>query len=125
MRWSLLLLFLASSPILFSQEIKKKYLGSYSGELSSYALEVGSEVYEVQAATIEIRLDPDGIVVEKIAGKEQKGTYSFLKEDKYTVSLEVKLTSQFIPESYVLYKKEKRLERKGIYPQPDVFLKKN
>lgn len=125
MRWSLLLLFLASSPILFSQEIKKKYLGSYSGELSSYALEVGSEVFEVQAAAIEIRLDPDGIVVEKIAGKEQKGTYSFLKEDKYTVSLEVKLTSQFIPESYVLYKKEKRLERKGIYPQPDVFLKKN
>lgn len=125
MRWSLLLLFLASSPILFSQEIKKKYLGSYSGELSSYALEVGSEVYEVQAAAIEIRLDPDGAVVEKIAGKEQKGTYSFLKEDKYTVSLEVKLAGQFIPESYVLYKKEKRLERKGIYPQPDIFLKKN
>ena len=124
MRLSLLLIVLACSFSGFSQEIKKKYLGGYSGEIPPYVLEVGQKVFEVRAAAIEIQLKPDGSLSEKIASKEVAGTYVFQKEDKHAIYLEVNLAGQFIPESYVLYKKEKRLERKGIYPQPDVFLKK-
>lgn len=124
MRFYLLLLIIVSSFNGVSQEIKKKYLGVFTGEIPSYALELGQEVYQVKSTAIEVQLKPQGIVIEKIASKEMKGTYLFLKEDKNTIYLEVKLDGQFVPESYVLYKKEKRLERKGIYPQPDVFLKK-
>lgn len=124
MRFCLSLLFFTCWFSGVSQEIKKKYLGAYSGEIPSYALELGDEVYQVQSAPIEIHLNLDGALIEKIGAKELKGTYQFIKEDKNGIYLEVKLDGQFIPESYVLYKKDKRLERKGIYPQPDVFLRK-
>lgn len=125
MRFCLLLLVLTCSFSGNSQEIKKKYLGVFMGEIPSYALELGEEVFQVQSAQMEVQLRPDGTVIEKIDSKEIKGTYQWIKEDKFGIYFEVKLDGQFIPESYVLYKKEKRLERKGIYPQPDVFLKKN
>lgn len=124
MRFCLLLLIFISSFNGNSQEIKKKYLGTYTGEIPSYALELGQEVFQVQAVPIEIQLKPEAILVEKIASKEIRGTYQFIKEDKNGIYFEAKLEGQFVPESYVLYKKDKRLERKGIYPQPDVFLKK-
>jgi hypothetical protein len=124
MRLSLLLLVLSCSFSGISQEIKKKYLGTYSGEIPSYALEAGKEVFQVESASIEIQLQASGTLSEKIASHEVKGTYRITKEDKNAVYIDVKLEAKFIPESYVLYKKEKRLERKGIYPQPDVFLKK-
>lgn len=124
MRFCLLALILITSFSGISQEIKKKYLGTYSGEIPSYALELGEEVFQVQAAAIEVQLNAEGVLIEKIASKEFKGTYQFLKEDKNAIYFEAKLDGQFIPESYILYKKDKRLERKGIYPQPDVFLKK-
>jgi len=124
MRFCLLLLVLTCSFSGNSQEIKKKYLGVFTGEIPSYALELGEEVFQVQSAQMEVQLKPEGIIVEKIASKEIKGTYQFIKEDKSGIYFEAKLDGQFISESYILYKKEKRLERKGIYPQPDVFLKK-
>lgn len=124
MRFCLLLLVLTCSFGANSQEIKKKYLGVFIGEIPSYALEVGQEVFQVQSTPIEVQLRPEGIVVEKISLKEVTGTYQFIKEDKNGIYFEAKLDGQFIPESYILYKKEKRLERKGIYPQPDIFLKK-
>lgn len=124
MRFCLLLLVFICSFSVISQEIKKKYLGVYSGEIPSYALELGQEVFQVQRSPIEIRLQAAGILVEKIASQEKKGTYLLMKEDKEGMYFEIRLDGQFIPESYILYKKDKRLERKGIYPQPDVFLKK-
>lgn len=125
MRFCLILLFFTCAYSGISQEIKKKYLGVYSGEIPSYGLELGEEVYQVQSAPIEIHLKAEGVLTEKIEAKELKGTYQFIKEDKNGIYFEAKLDGQFIPENYVLYKKDKRLERKGIYPQPDVFLKKN
>nr|WP_294858873.1 hypothetical protein [uncultured Fluviicola sp.] len=124
MRFCLLLLVLTCSFSGNSQEIKKKYLGVFTGEIPSYALELGAEVFQVQSTQMKVQLEPEGIIIEKIASKEIKGTYQFIKEDKSGIYFEAKLDGQFIPESYILYKKEKRLERKGIYPQPDVFLKK-
>lgn len=125
MRSGLLLFILICSFSGNSQEIKKKYLGVFTGEIPSYALELGEEVFQVQSAQMEVQLKPEGIMIEKIASKETRGTYQWIKEDKIGIYFEAKLDGQFIPESYILYKKEKRLERKGIYPQPDVFLKKN
>ncbi len=107
-----------------SQVLKKKSLGVYQGEIPSYALELGEEVLQVRQTSVSVELKADGVLIEKIDSKDTKGTYLILNEDKYAVYLEVKLDGQYIPESYVLYKKDKRLERKGIYPQPDVFLKK-
>lgn len=124
MRFCLLFFIVTCSFSAISQEIKKKYLGVYTGEIPSYALELGEEVFQVQSTSIEVQLKAEGILVEKLAAKEIKGTYQFIKEDKSGIYFEAKLDGQFIPESYILYKKDKRLERKGIYPQPDVFLKK-
>ncbi|MNU77613.1 hypothetical protein D3C71_671920 [compost metagenome] len=107
-----------------SQVLKKKNLGIYKGEIPSYALELGEEILQVRQTLVVVEFKADGILIEKIDSKETKGSYLILNEDKYAVYLEVKLDGQYIPESYVLYKKDRRLERKGIYPQPDAFLKK-
>ncbi len=107
-----------------SQVLKKKNLGVYQGEIPSYALELGEEVLQVRQALVSVEFKVDGTLTEKIDSKEAKGTYLILSEDKYAVYLEVKLDGQHIPENYILYKKDKRLERKGIYPQPDAFLRK-
>ena len=48
---------------MISQEIKKKYLGVYSGEIPSYALELGDEVYQVQSAPIEMKLKAEGVLI--------------------------------------------------------------
>lgn len=125
MRFLLPVWLLLISLSVHSQVLKKKTLGIYQGEIPSYALELGEEVFQVEKAAIQVELHPDGTLLETIDSKAVKGTYLILKEDKNTVYLEVKLDGQYIPESYVLYKKDKRLERKGIYPQPDVFLKKS
>jgi hypothetical protein len=103
--------------------LKKKNLGVYQGEIPAYVLGLGEEVFQVEKAVIQIELQADGTLFEKIDSKETKGSFLILKEDKNAVYLEVKLNGQYIPENYVLYKKDKRLERKGIYPQPDVFLR--
>jgi hypothetical protein len=107
------------------QEIKKKYLGIYTGEIPSYALEIGLEVFQVESTSIQLELKPSGVLVERIQSKEKTGTYHIIKEDKFGIYFEAQLEGQFIPESFILYKGEKRLERKGIYPQPECFLKKS
>ena len=73
MRFCLLLFIIAYSYNGISQEIKKKYLGVYTGEIPSYALELGEEVFKVESALIEIQLKPEGVVLEKITGKEITG----------------------------------------------------
>lgn len=124
MRFLLSVLVLLISLSVNSQVLKKKNLGAYQGEIPSFALELGEEVLQVRQTLVSIEFKADGTVIEKIDSKETKGTYRILNEDKYAIYLEAKLDGQYIPENYVLYKKDKRLERKGIYPQPDVFLKK-
>ncbi|WP_300663831.1 hypothetical protein [Fluviicola sp.] len=124
MRFLLLVWMLVVSLSVDSQVLKKKNLGVYQGEIPSYALELGEEVLQVRQAHVSVEFKTDGTLTEKIDSKETKGIYLILSEDKYAVYLEVKLDGQYIPENYVLYKKDRRLERKGIYPQPDAFLKK-
>ncbi|WP_148235388.1 hypothetical protein [Fluviicola taffensis] len=124
MRFWLLFLVVVFSFNGNSQEIKKKYLGIYSGEIPSYALEIGLEVFQVESTPIQLELKPAGIFIERLNSIEKTGTYKVLREDKTGIYLEGQFDGQFIPESFILYKAEKRLERKGIYPQPEVFLKK-
>jgi hypothetical protein len=99
MRFCVLFLVFACSFNGNSQEVKKKYFGNYAGEIPSYALELGEEVFQVQRAAIEIQLKPEGVLVEKIASKEMKGTYQWIKEDKNGIYFEVRFERQFIPES--------------------------
>lgn len=124
MRLLLLLFVLILSNPGNTQVIKKKYLGLYKGEIPSYALELGQEVFQVQSLQVQVELKPGGVLIQRLASKEATGTYTIIKEDKNAIYLEGQLEGQFIPESFILYKSDKRLERKGIYPQPDSFLKK-
>lgn len=124
MRFLLSVLVLMISLSVNSQVLKKKNLGVYQGEIVPYSLKLGEEVLQVGGATVSVEFKTDGTMIETIDTKEIKGAYRILNEDKYAIYLEAKLDGQYIPENYVLYKKDKRLERKGIYPQPDAFLKK-
>jgi hypothetical protein len=106
------------------QELKKKLLGSFEGTIPSYAIDFQGEVLQVPVAPIRIDLQAAQKAILILNGQSKQGNYKILAEDKTSITLECLFVGDDIPEILILFKKEKRLERKGVYPQPDVFLKK-
>lgn len=124
MRYCLTIILFFITSIVFSQHLKKKYTGTFQGNMSAYTVILGEDMMRIEQTMIHIQLNPDGTCEEKIGDLSQKGTYQITSEDKSTFTLEVSFKGQVITEKYFVFKKEKQVERKGLYPQPDVFLKK-
>lgn len=125
MRYFLIVGFFLVVSSAFSQTLKKKYSGRFEGTMPAYSIILANDAVQVKGAEIQIELLTDGTCSEKIGGVLQQGTYKIVQEDKTVYTLEITFKGQFITEKYLLYKSEKQVERKGIYPQPDVFLRKN
>lgn len=105
------------------EEVKKKYFGTYSGEIPSYSLDTGNDLVKVQSTDLKIQLDANYVILD--LGKEHfTGTYSvlFMGVDYYV--LDVKLEGQLQSERLVVHTKSKTMTREGIYPQPNAELKK-
>lgn len=120
----LLILFLGLVVLTEAQTLKKKYVGTYEGTISSYALDFQGNTVQVPSVPIRVVLEQDGSITLSINGKSVTGEYQVEQEDKTTITITCEPDDQQIPEKLLLYKKEKCLERKGVYPQPDTFLKK-
>lgn len=109
----------------FSQSLKKKYTGVYQGEMKSYVLHIDDQLIQIDAAPIVFNLGLQGECEEQIGDYARNASYVLVQEDKTTIQLEVRIAGQLIAEQYLLYKKEKKILRKGLFPQPEVVLKKN
>lgn len=104
-------------------QLKKAYLGQYTGEIGSYEISTGQELFTVQPVAIRAHLDRDSLHLQ-IGDRHFTGTYEILLETQTYLLLEALLANQIAPERIIVYKKGKKISREGIKPQPDAILKK-
>jgi hypothetical protein len=110
----------------FSQSttsLKKKYLGSYIGEIPSYSFNAEDGQIDVAATSIKIIIKAKEINFE-IGKKAYQGTYNVLFEANNYFLLDCEIPNQLATERIMVFKKGKKISRDGLYPQPMAFLKK-
>ncbi len=123
---TILFVFLLLSNFGFTQSkltLKKKYFGSYKGEIPSYSFNSNDTVIEVGATVIKINIRAKDIQFE-IGQNAISGSYSILFEANNYFLLECKMPNQVVTERVMVFKKGKKISRDGLYPQPMAFLKK-
>lgn len=117
----ILLVFTAASS--YGQNLKKKYLGTYSGTIPPYTMDAGGEVVEVKSAAVMFVIEEDK-AVQTIDGISQTGRWQLMasKDDYYEIGFLPQNSS--VIQKYYLFRKGKKMQRNGLYPQPDCELKK-
>jgi len=123
---AVLFLFLMTSIFGFSQSniaLKKKYYGSYIGEIPYYSFDTEDGQIDVAATSIKINIKAQEINFE-IGNNAFKGAYSVLFEANNYFLLDCTIPNQMATERIMVFKKGKKISRDGLYPQPMAFLKK-
>jgi hypothetical protein len=108
---------LAQKPI----TLKKKFYGSYEGEIPAYKLDVGTDNVDVAAVAIKIKLEGDSVHI-TVGQNALHGVYHVLFEGKNYFVLDCRMDGQLAGERIVVYNRGKRISRDGLYPQPSSFL---
>jgi ribosomal protein L21E len=108
---------LAQKPI----TLKKKFYGSYEGEIPAYTLDVGTDNVDVAAVAIKIKLEGDSVHI-TVGQNALHGVYHVLFEGKNYFVLDCRMDGQLAGERIVVYNRGKRISRDGLYPQPSSFL---
>ena len=111
--------------MLFAQKqvdgLKKKYYGTYVGEITSFQLDSGKDLVAVDSTDISVKID-DSTVLITIGKNKLKGRYDVMFEAKTYFLLDCRMEGQLAGERIVVYKKGKKISRDGLYPQPNAFL---
>jgi len=101
--------------------LKKKWLKHYEGKIPSYEVNLNNEIYKIDATQIEISLTKDSLYV-KVGSAIWSGTYLASKTAKKKYEIIGKMQGSGIPEVLYLEAREKKLTRKGLFPQPNAIL---
>jgi hypothetical protein len=124
MRRFLLMLFCFSVQVLFSQStttLKKKYMGTYFGELPAFTYTQGLEQVPVAACSIRISLGNKELIMQ-IGNQRYRGVWRLLYQTEAYFVLEGNLPGRIVSEQLRLLKQNKVLVREGILNQPDALL---
>lgn len=119
----LVISFLFLTSVAFGQSLKKKFLGTYSGTVPSYKVDIGSGVVDVASAGLTITLTAEG-VTQTLGKSVRNGTWRIDETEKTYYVILLRLEGQIAEERIVLQKKSKEMVREGIFPQPDALLRK-
>lgn len=120
----LTIIFLLCSLSTFGQKevtLKKKYFGTYTGEIPGFQMDSGNEVVDISPSKIRIEVWKDSIRF-FIGAYTKQGTWTVLFEgDNYFV-LDCPINGHLDGERIVIYKRGKKMSRDGLNPQPNAFL---
>ncbi|MDP4866867.1 MAG: hypothetical protein NWQ47_01160 [Crocinitomicaceae bacterium] len=108
---------MAQKPI----ELKKKFFGTYAGEISSFKLDTGEDLVDVDKTVIKINIEQDSIQF-NIGRNELASSYTVLFEAAKYYVLDCKVNGRLAGERIVVYKKGKKISRDGLFPQPNALL---
>ena len=116
----LLLLFSISFTQLNAQSLKRKFRGTYTGQIPAYEVKMGTSTYGVNAIALIALVDRDSVFLE-IGSYRYAAPYN-LEQSKETLTLTSIRENSGIVEQLLLDPKTKTIVRKGLYPQPDAIL---
>lgn len=104
-------------------ELKKKFFGTYAGNISSFQMDAGNDLFNVDSTTIKIEIKEKEVFF-TVGKNTLKGTYYVMFEAKKYFLLDCRIEGQLAGERIVVYKKGNKISRDGLYPQPNAFLYK-
>jgi hypothetical protein len=116
-----LISFLVFFTLELSAQIKKRDLGIYQGTLAAYQINNGKQLLDVEACTIQVTLSKEDLRLD-IGTKSYKGLYLVKKTKRRDYRISFTTPNSQIEETFILRGKEKKMNRKGIFPQPDCTL---
>lgn len=102
-------------------DLKSKFYGTYTGMITSFQLDSGKDLVDVDSTTIAVEISEKEVVI-KVGKNTLKGTYHVMFEAKKYFLLDCRVENQLAGERIVVYKKGKKISRDGLYPQPNTFL---
>lgn len=105
-------------------ELKKKFLGSYSGTIASFKLDTGEDLVDIEREKISLMIDVDSVKF-TIGRNSLTGSYTVLFEAKKYYVLDCIIPGRLAGERVVIYKAGKKISRDGLYPQPSAMLTKD
>ncbi len=101
--------------------LKSKFFGTYKGVISSFQLDSGKELVDVDSSEIQVIITDSTLDV-SVGENQLKGTYKVMFEAETYYLLDGQLDGQLVDERIVVYKKGRKISREGLYPQPSVTL---
>jgi hypothetical protein len=114
-------LFLLVASFCYSQKsLKKKYRGTYEGEIPSYQVFNGDSPLEIAKTSISVELNKANIAL-KIGKLSYEGNFSINSTETEFIIL-ASIEGLSIPEKITLNKKTKEMIRFGRSPQPNAKL---
>jgi len=103
-----------------SKPLKRKYRGTYTGEIPAYNVVLGSKEVAVKSQAIELTILKDSVLL-KIGKYNYADTYIVQKNLNH-FELNCERENSGINELLILDPKSKTVLRKGLFPQPDAVL---
>jgi hypothetical protein len=104
-----------------SGQLKKRFLGTYTGFIPSYKTVSSNIQVDSVALTIELSSNQLRFSLGKL---EFEGEYTILLETASYYILECKMEDRIANERIMVYKRGKKISRDGLFPQPNATLYK-
>jgi hypothetical protein len=108
---------LSAQPI----KLKKKWQKFYVGKIPAYEVSLNNQAVQIDAVQIKVQLTKDSIYIQ-VGSAKWAGIYSASKLEKKKVEITGRMIGTGIPEILKLDMREKKIIRKGLFPQPDAVL---
>ncbi len=105
-------------------KIKRKWQGTYDGNIPAYQLNTGNELLEVESNSIKVIIEKEKFII-SLGVFEYVGEYVSTKQQRKTLYIVGKIEGRTINEYFVIDRKTKSLKRTGIVPQPTVILNRS
>ena len=102
-------------------KIKRKWQGTFDGNIPAYQLNTGNELLEVESSSIKVIIENEKFII-NLGVFEYVGEYVSTKQQRKTLFIVGKIEGRTVNEYFLIDRKMKSLSRTGIIPQPTVIL---
>ena len=118
-----LFIFFFSFSLVSLSQMKRACFGVYKGKIEAYSLGKSNELVSIESTPLEVQILKDQVFI-FIGDQKYEGTWKVLLETQVYYLVEATTNSK-APERLMVYKKERKILREGISPQPNAILKKS
>ena len=119
---TLILILFTQLTLAQSKPLKRKYRGTYEGEIPAYNAIIGTNEVSVKSQNIKLSIDKDSLFL--VIGQYNYANTYELQNKTNNIELHFEREGSGIEEVLILDTQTKNLIRKGLFPQPDAVLKR-